>query len=70
LLEHVLHLRLIFSVISVSVTALRHRDKESDSDSASVLSQHACDALDSEIERIESILVTHLPRCGLHEVRA
>src|SRR5215470_9723040 len=70
LLEHVLHLRLILPVISVSVMALRRQDAEADSDIASVLSQHACEPLDSEIERIESILVTRPRRRGLHEVRA
>ena len=70
LLELALHLRLILPVISVSVMALRRQDAQADSDIACVLSEHACEPLDSEIERIESILVTRLRRCGLQEVRA
>ena len=71
LLEHVLHLRLILPVISVSVMALRRQDAElSDTDIACVLSEHACEPLDCEIERIESMLVTSLRRQRQHEVRA
>jgi hypothetical protein len=58
LLEHVLHLRLILPVISVSVMALRRQDAESDTDIACVLSEQVCEPLDGEIERIESMLVT------------
>ena len=70
LLEHVLHLRLILPVISVSVMALRRQDAESDTDIACVLSEHACEPLDCEIERIESMLVTRLRRQRQQEVRA
>src|SRR5262245_13177251 len=69
LLEHVLHLRLILPVISISVMALRRQDAESDTDIASVLSQHACDPLDCEIERIESLLASQRWRCQQREVR-
>ena len=70
LLEHVLHLRLILPVISISVMALRRQDAESDSDIACVLSEHACEPLDCEIERIERMLVTRLRRHRQQEVRA
>ena len=70
LLEHVLHLRLILQLTNVSVMALRRQDAEADSDIASVLTQHACEPLDSEIERIEAILVTRLRCRGLQEVHA
>ena len=40
--------------------ALRRQDAEADTDIACVLSQHACEPLDSEIERIESILASRL----------
>ena len=68
--EHVHRLRLILPVISVSVMALRRRDAEADTDIAYVLSQHACEPLDSEIERIESILASCLWRREQQEVRA
>ena len=55
LLEHVAQLRLILPIITVSVMALRRQDAESDTDIAHVLTQHACDPLDSDIERIESL---------------
>ena len=70
LLEHVLHLRLILPVISVSVMALRRQEAESDTGIACVLSEHACEPLDCEIERIESMLVTRLRRQRQQEVRA
>jgi hypothetical protein len=56
--EHVQRLRLILPVISVSVLALHRQDAELDTDIASVLSQHACEPLDSEIARLESILAS------------
>jgi hypothetical protein len=49
-------------VISVSVLALHRQDAESDTDIAHVLSQHACEPLDSEIERIESLIASHTCR--------
>ena len=57
--EHLQQLRIILPVISVSVMALRRQDAESDTDIAHVLSQHACEPLDCEIERIESLLALH-----------
>jgi hypothetical protein len=56
--EHLQRLRLILPVISVSVLALRRQNAELDTDIASVLSQHACEPLDSEIVHIESILAS------------
>jgi hypothetical protein len=69
LLEHVHRLRLILPVISISVMALRRQDAEADTDIACVLSQHACEPLDSEIERIEGILASRTWRRGQQEVR-
>ena len=56
--EHVRKLRLILPVISVSVLALHRQNAELDHDIASVLSQHACEPLDSEIAHLESILAS------------
>jgi hypothetical protein len=54
--EHVRQLKLILPVISVSVMALHRQDAELDHDVATVLGQHACQALDAEIEHLESVL--------------
>jgi len=70
LLEHIQRLRLILPVISVSVMALHRQDAEADTDIAYVLSEHACEPLDSEIERIESILASCPRRRRQQEVRA
>ena len=48
--ERVRKLRLILPVISVSIMALHHQNAELDRDIASVLSEHACKALDQQIE--------------------
>jgi hypothetical protein len=56
--ELVQRLRLILPVISVSVMALHRQNAELDYDIASVLSEHACQPLDSEIEHLESILTS------------
>jgi hypothetical protein len=56
--EHVRRLRVILPVISVAVMSLRHQDAELDHDIATVLSQHACEPLDSEIEHLESVLAS------------
>jgi hypothetical protein len=69
LLEHVDRLRLIRPVISVSVMALNRQDAESDTDIAFVLNEHACEPLDREIERIESLLASCLWRRQQEEVR-
>jgi hypothetical protein len=69
LLEHIDRLRLILPVISVSVMALHRRDAESDTDIAFVLNEHACEPLDREIERIESLLASCLWRQQQEEVR-
>jgi hypothetical protein len=56
--EHIQRLRLILPVISVSVMALHRQNADLDADIACVLSQHACEPLDSEIARLESILAS------------
>jgi hypothetical protein len=56
--DHVQRLRLILRVSSVSVMALHRQNAEFDTDIASVLSQHACEPLDSEIAHLESILAS------------
>src|SRR6478752_2289517 len=68
LLEHIDRLRLILPVISVSVMALHRQDAESDTDIAFVLNAHACEPLDREIERIESLLASCLWRQQHEEV--
>ena len=69
LLDHIDRLRLILPVISVSVMALHRRDADSDTDIAFVLHEHACEPLNSEIERIESLLASYLWRQQQKEVR-
>jgi hypothetical protein len=69
LLEHVASLRLIVPILNISVLALHRQDAESDTDIAHVLTQHACDPLDTEIERIESLLASHLSRHRQPEMR-
>lgn len=69
LFEHIHRLRLILPVISVSVMALHRQDAESDADIASVLSEHACEPLDTEIERMESLLTTRAWRRRQEELR-
>lgn len=69
LLEHIHRLRLILPVISISVMVLRCQDAESDTDIAHVPTQHACDPLDCEIERIGSLLASHLWRRQQQGVR-
>ena len=56
--EHVRQLRLILQVISVSVMALHRQNAELDHDIATVLGQHACQPLDSEIEHLEFVLAS------------
>ena len=67
--EHVQRLRLILPVISVSVMALHRQNAELDHDIASVLSQHACEPLDCEIEHLESILASRTWRHRQQEAR-
>jgi len=54
--EHVCRLRTILPVISVAVLALRRQDAELDEDIAGVLSRHAWEPLDFEIENLTSIV--------------
>ena len=67
--EHVQRLRLILPIISVSVLALHRQNAELDHDIASVLSNHACEPLDCEIEHLESILASLTWRHGQKEAR-
>jgi hypothetical protein len=67
--EHVHRLRLILPAISVSVMALHRQNAELDHDIASVLSQHACEPLDSEIEHLTSILASLAWRHWQQEAR-
>ena len=68
--EHIRKLRLILPVISVSVLALHRQNAELDHDIASVLSQHACEPLDSEIEHLASVLTSLAWRHRQQEARA
>ncbi len=54
--EHVERLRLIQSVVSISVMALRRQDAERDEDIASVLDQHAATQLCDEVFQLEDLL--------------
>ena len=49
--------------------ALNRQNAESDTDIACVLNEHACEPLDREIERIESLLASCLWRHERAEVR-
>ena len=60
--EHVQRLRLILPVISVSVMALHRQNAELDHDIATVLDHCASEALDLEIEHLESLLASHACR--------
>jgi hypothetical protein len=70
LLELASRLRLVLPVISVSILALRRQDAEADADIAAVLSESAWLPLDSEIERVESILESYLCRYSQQEAHA
>ena len=66
--EHVRKLRLILPVISVSIMALHRQNAELDYDIASVLSEHACEPLDEEIEHLASLLAACAGRSRQGEV--
>jgi len=68
--EHIRKLRLILPVISVSVLALHRQNAELDHDIASVLSNHACEPLDSEIEHLGSMLAFRTCRRRQQEAHA
>ena len=68
LLDHIDRLRLILPVISVSVMALHRQNAEPDTNIAFILHEHACEPLDREIERIESLLTWCLWRHQQEEV--
>jgi hypothetical protein len=67
--EHVRKLRLILPVLSVSIMALHRQNAELDYDIASVLSEHACEPLDGEIEHLSSLLAAYTRQCRQAEVR-
>jgi hypothetical protein len=67
--EHIRRLRIILPVISVSVMALRRQNAELDHDIASVLSEHACQPLDDEIEHLSSLLASCAWRARMREAR-
>jgi hypothetical protein len=56
--RHVQRLQLIRPVISVSVLALRQQHAELEEDIALVLSRHAGDPLDVEVDQLEALLNT------------
>jgi hypothetical protein len=49
--------------------ALNRQDVEADTDIAFVLNEHACEPLDREIERVESLLASCLWRRQQEDVR-
>jgi hypothetical protein len=51
-------LQLILPVISVAVLALRRQKAEFDEDIALVLSRHACDLLNVELDQPEALVTT------------
>ncbi len=54
--HHVQRLQLILPVISVAVLALRRQNAELDEDIALVLSRHACDPLNVELDQLEALV--------------
>ena len=56
--RHVQRLQLILPVISVAVLALRQQHAGLDEDIALVLSRHAGDPLDVEVDQLEALLST------------
>jgi hypothetical protein len=56
--HHVQRLQLILPVISVAVLALRRQNAELDEDIALVLSRHACDPLNVELDQLEALVTT------------
>ena len=67
--EHVRRLRLIIPVISVSIMALHRQNAELDYDIASVLSEHACQPLDQEVEHLAALLASLTCRSPQAEAR-
>jgi hypothetical protein len=57
--EHLRQLRLILPVITNAVVTLRRQNADADADVAYDLTEEVCEPLDYEIERIETILVSH-----------
>jgi hypothetical protein len=58
------------TLAAIALVALHRQDAEADTDIAYMLSEHACEPLDSEIERIESILASCPRRHRQQEARA
>jgi hypothetical protein len=68
--EHLTRLQLILPIISVAVMALRRQNAELDEDIAMVLDHHATEALDAEIEHLETFLASLACRPRQREVAA
>lgn len=60
--EHLARLRLILPVIIDAATKLRCQNADFDADVAYDLTEQACEPLNYEIERIESLLASHPAR--------
>ena len=67
--EHVRKLRRILPVISISIMALHRQNAELDYDIASILSEHACQPLDEEIENLSALLAAYVSQARQREVR-
>lgn len=61
--HHVQRLQLILPVISVAVLALRRQSAELDEDIALVLSRHACDPLNVELDQLEELVDSMRASC-------
>lgn len=61
--HHVQRLQLILPVISVAVLALRRQNAELDEDIALVLSRHACDPLNVELDQLEELVDSMRTSC-------
>jgi hypothetical protein len=68
--EHARRLRLILPVISVAIMALHRQNAELDHDIATILEQHACEPLDTEIEHLDLLLASFACRHRRKEVPA
>ena len=62
-------MRQIVPVITVSIMALHRQNAELDYDIASVLSEHACQPLDDELEHLSELLALYAGRSRQAEVR-
>jgi hypothetical protein len=67
--EHVRKLRQILPVITVSIMALHRQNAELDYEIASVLSDHASQPLDDELEHLSELLALCTSRSRQQEAR-